>query len=385
MSIVVSCDRLHVLDTGGLVVPLRSSDKELLGALADYPWVYITDDENVLHNARYDREESIEDVNRIVGAFVCEEDIFLTSPFDVHNAMVPRHVCRVFRGDNGEIVMEKVERVDPSARVLGPVGSIWGDMISQVFECPDRYAFKSYVVEFLGRESCVVDSVSGQGFDGLVDLSKRYDEVFVKNALEKDATGIVSSCFLDETVEDIEIALSRLIFSNEKLELWSWQLPKYLMFQEVIDMEYETRFFIVEGKIVSGSGRVIDFVPDTTSHKDPFAYATKSVQHQSQSNDGQEVVTNPYYDKLYKLTQQIVQSLSTHEKHSPTCVIDVAWCRDKNQPVLVEINGISNAGLYGGDAITIYKALYDSGCYKGLTYGDSLDFLKGLIGETEEF
>lgn len=385
MSVVVSCDRYHVLDNGNLVVPVRPEDAEKLGTWADFPWVLITDNERILRDARYDREESIEDINRIAGAFVCEEDIFLTSPFDVHNAMVPRNVCRVVRNAAGVVVVEKAGQVDRAARVLGPVCGMWGETVDRVFEFPDRYAFKPYVVEFLRRESCVVDSVSGQGFEGLVDLSKCYDELFVKNALDKDATGVVSSCFLDETVDDKETALFRFVCSNDDLEAWSYRLPKYLFFQETVTLEYETRFFVVGGKIVSASGRVIDFVPDTLSHKDPFAYADRAVQYQSMSHDGQDVVTNPYYGELCDLVEQIVQSLEAHENSAPTCAIDVAWCETKNQPALVEINGISNAGLYGGDAITIYKALYDSGCYKGLTYGDSLDFLKGLIGETEEF
>lgn len=385
MSVVVSCDRYHVLDNGNLVVPVRPEDAEKLGTWADFPWVLITDNERILRDARYDREESIEDINRIAGAFVCEENIFLTSPFDVHNAMVPRNVCRVVRNADGAVVMEKTDQVDRSAYVLGPVCGMWGETVDRVFEFPDRYAFKSYVVRFLGRESCVVDSVSGQGFEGLVDLSKRYVELFVKNALDKDATGVVSSCFLDETVDDKETALFRFVCSNGDLEAWSYRLPKYLFFQETVTLEYETRFFVVDGKIVSASGRVIDFVPDTLSHKDPFAYTDWAVQYQSMSHDGQDVVTNPYYGELCDLVEQIVQSLEAHENSAPTCAIDVAWCETKNQAALVEINGISNAGLYGGDAITIYKALYDSGCYKGLTYGDSLDFLKGLIGETEEF
>ena len=384
MSVVVSCDRYHVLDNGNLVVPVRLEDAEKLGTWADFPWVLITDNERILRDARYDREESIEDINRIAGAFVCEENIFLTS-FDVHNAMVPRHVCRVVRNADGAVVMEKTDQVDRSAYVLGPVCGMWGETVDRVFEFPDRYAFKSYVVRFLGRESCVVDSVSGQGFEGLVDLSKRYAELFVKNALDKDATGIVSSCFLDETVDDRETALFRFVCSNGDLEAWSYRLPKYLLFQETVGLEYETRFFVVGGKIVSASGRVIDFVPDTLSHRDPFAYADWAVQYQSVSHDGQDVVTNPYYDKLFDLVEQIIRSIEDNENSAPTCAIDVAWCETKNQAALVEINGISNAGLYGGDAITIYKALYDSGCYKGLTYGDSLDFLKGLIGETEEF
>lgn len=385
MSVVVSCDRYHVLDNGNLVVPVRLEDAEKLGTWADFPWVLITDNERILRDARYDREESIEDINRIAGAFVCEENIFLTSPFDVHNAMVPRHVCRVVRNADGAVVMEKTDQVDRSAYVLGPVCGMWGETVDRVFEFPDRYAFKSYVVRFLGRESCVVDSVSGQGFEGLVDLSKRYAELFVKNALDKDATGVVSSCFLDETVDDRETALFRFVCSNGDLEAWSYRLPKYLFFQETVTLEYETRFFVVGGKIVSASGRVIDFVPDTLSHRDPFAYADWAVQYQSVANDGQDVVTNPYYGKLFDLVEQIIRSIEDNENSAPTCAIDVAWCETKNQAALVEINGISNAGLYGGDAITIYKALYDSGCYKGLTYGDSLDFLKGLIGETEEF
>ena len=385
MSVVVSCDRYHVLDNGNLVVPVRPEDAEKLGTWADFPWVLVTDNEKILRDARYDREESIEDINRIAGAFVCEEDIFLTSPFDVHNAMVPGHVCRVVKNAAGEVVVEKAGQVDRAARVLGPVCGMWGETVDRVFEFPDRYAFKPYVVEFLRRESCVVESVSGQGFNGLVDLSKRYDELFVKNALDKDATGIVSSCFLDETIDDKETALFRFVCSNDDLEAWSYRLPKYLLFQETVALEYETRFFVVEGKIVSASGRVIDFVPDTLSHKDPFAYADKAVQYQSVSHDGQDVVTNPYYGELFDLAEQIVQSLETHENSAPTCVIDVAWCETKNQAALVEINGISNAGLYGCDALTIYKALYGSGRYKGVTYGDSLGFLGRLLSDEEEF
>lgn len=385
MSVVVSCDRYHVLDNGDLVVPVRPEDAEKLGTWVDFPWVLVTDDESVLCDARYDREESIEDINRIAGAFVCEENMFLTSPFDVHNAMVPSHVCRVVRNSDGVVVMEKTDRVDRLAYVLGPVGSMWGGMVDRVFEFPDRYAFKPYVVEFLRRESCVVDSVSGQGFDGLVDLSKRHDELFVKNALDKDATGVVSSCFLDETIDDWETALFRFVCSNERLEAWSYRLPKYLLFQETVTLEYETRFFVVDGKIVSASGRVIDFVPDTLSHRDPFAYADKAVRYRSMSHDGQDVITNPHYGELFDLAEQIVQSLEAHENSAPTCVIDVAWCGTKNRAALVEVNGISNAGLYGGDAITIYKALYDSGCYKGVTYDDSLYFLEGLIGGKGEF
>lgn len=385
MSVVVSCDRYHVLDNGNLVVPVRPEDAEKLGTWADFPWVLITDDEPILRDARYDREESIEDINRIAGAFVCEEDIFLTSPFDVHNAMVPRNVCRVVRNAAGVVVMEKTDRVDRAARVLGPVCGMWGETVDRVFEFPDRYAFKPYVVEFLRRESCVVESVSGQGFDGLVGLSKRYDELFVKNALDKDATGIVPSCFLDDTVDDKETALFRFVCSNDDLEAWSYRLPKYLLFQETVALEYETRFFVVDGKIVSASGRVIDFVPDTLSHEDPFAYADRAVRYQSVSHDGQEVVTNPYYGELCDLVEQIVRSIGANENSAPTCAIDVAWCETKNQPALVEINGISNAGLYGGDAIIIYRALYASGCYGGVTYGDSLDFLEGLIGGKGEF
>lgn len=385
MPVVVSCDRYHVLDSGNLVVPVRPEDAEKLGTWVDFPWVLVTDDESVLRDARYDREESIEDINRIAGAFVCEENMFLASPFDVHNAMVPSHVCRVVRNSDGVVVMEKTDRVDRAAYVLGPVCSMWSEMVDRVFEFPDRYAFKPYVVEFLRRESCVVDSVSGQGFDGLVDLSKRHDELFVKNALDKDATGVVSSCFLDETIDDWETALFRFVCSNGDLEAWSYRLPKYLLFQETVTLEYETRFFVVEGKIVSASGRVIDFVPDTLSHRDPFAYADRAVRYRSMSHDEQEVVANPYYGELCGLVEQIIRSIEDNENFAPTCAIDVAWCKTKNQAALVEINGISNAGLYGGDAITIYKALYDSGCYKGVTYGDSLGFLGRLLGGEGEF
>lgn len=76
MPVVVSCDRYHVLDSGNLVVPVRPEDAEKLGTWVDFPWVLVTDDESVLRDARYDREESIEDINRIAGALCAKRTCF---------------------------------------------------------------------------------------------------------------------------------------------------------------------------------------------------------------------------------------------------------------------------------------------------------------------
>lgn len=148
-------------------------------------------------------------------------------------------------------------------------------------------------------------------------------------------------------------------------------------------MSYETRFFVVDSNIVSASGRVIDCVPTQLSIDDPFHYAKKSVQNQSKNGDNQEVVNNPYYDSMVDYVEKIITTVEHHEKDTVTCVFDIAWSPDNQSPILVEINSISNSGLYGCSAQAIYQKLYDNDCYQGLTLSECRKGMSNLVNNIQ--
>ena len=177
--------------------------------------------------------------------------------------------------------------------------------------------------------------------------------------------------------------LALAITENPAFEHWAWGLPRYIFVQEPLSMQYETRFFYVDGQCVSASGRIIDLVPDEHSVRDPFYYADHAVVHHSRSNDGQVPEHNPHYQDMYSLAQQISTAWSQHEDNALTCVVDIAWDADSDSTILVELNSISNAGHYGASAHAVYAALLDTtDGYRGLNYGAIRGALNDLRAKT---
>lgn len=404
MSLLISCDRYYITNDGNITIPISTDDAAHIGAHARYPWVTVSDDITSDPSTSYDREESIEDVMRVSAAFAHTPDIYLVSPIDFTNGFVPRYATRYTRdarsnndthsGTHSVCVslLSDTTTIDPAARVIGPLGNHYGSIVADTFSRPDRYTFKSHLQDFFGRNTVVVDTqdMHNTDIDALAYLVENNAEVFVKNALDKGPTGIISTTSLHRLLnsDDLNTAtyegmLAVAITENPVFEHWAWGLPRYIFVQEPLSMQYETRFFYVDGKCISASGRIIDLVPDEHSVRDPFCYADHAVVHHSHSNDGQVPVRNPHYQDMYSLAQQISTTWSQHEENALTCVVDIAWDADSDSAVLVELNGISNAGHYGASAHAIYAALLDTtDGYQGLNYGAMRGALDELRAKT---
>lgn len=382
MSLLISCDRYHITDNGAITIPISTADAAHIGSQAHRPWVTISDSVITDPDSRYDREENIEDVMRVNAAFAHTPDIYLTSPMDFINGMTPRHVTRYKSlGEESVLVspLQDTTAIDPKATIIGPLGTYYSSFVTDLFSSPDRYAFKEHLTDFFGRHTVVVDTqdMNNTDIDALEYLVTTNTRVFIKDALSKGPTGTINTATLyraitsvDFDAETYEYMLNLAITRHAEFEAWGWGLPRFIFIQEPISMQYETRFFYVDGRLISASGRIIDLVPDGNSVYDPFYYAERAVQHASHSNDDQVVECNPHYQDMYNLAQQINAQWSRHEKDAMTCAIDIAWDADHNRAVLVELNSISNSGLYGASAHAVYGALLDTtDGYGGLNYG----------------
>ncbi len=380
MTLIISCDRYHIKNDQ-IMIPIMEKDSYLLGDMINDPWVLVTNDTTILQESRYDREENIEDIHRVNAAYNLEKDIYLTTPFDTMNGMKPQYCTRY---SNTTITVNS--DIDPESKIIGPLGNFVESIVSKKYNNANNYAEKTYITPYLQRYNKIIDVENEKSLKELYDyiICSNSKKLFVKNPYHKDASGIVDTKNILEKDKYDLLFVYRLLENNPIFESWLYQTPRQILVQEEMIMNYETRFFIVNSNIVSVSGRVIDFVPTQESVKNPFYYARKTVKHQSHSNDNQEVIVNPHYDPMVEYVKDMVKTIENNEKSTVTCVIDIAWSPEKNSPVLVEINNISNSGLYGCSAHAIYNALYDNDCYQGLTLKDCRNEIKNMFNNVQK-
>ena len=149
--------------------------------------------------------------------------------------------------------------------------------------------------------------------------------------------------------------------------------------QEARPLQYETRFFCVGGRIVSAAGRIINYTPDWDNDNDSYAYADVATIRPSESGDGQQPRRNPYYAQMREIADDNVKAIVADNPDMDTFVMDMAWDAILEQPVLVEINGLSNAGFYGASPRAIYYELVPVENAANLTYRVTQDYIAKLL------
>jgi len=161
--------------------------------------------------------------------------------------------------------------------------------------------------------------------------------------------------------------------------VWGYRTPRFVCVQEARPLQYETRFFCVDGRIVSAAGRIINYTPDWDSDNDPYAYADVATIRPSENNDGQQPRRNPYYTQMREVVEANIEEILADNPNMSTFVMDMAWDTILEQPVLVEINGLSNAGFYGASPRTIYYELLPVENSANLTYRVTQNYIAKLL------
>ena len=181
--------------------------------------------------------------------------------------------------------------------------------------------------ESLGREI----QLAKPDYDDIVEVSRKmlekHDSIFLKWLGEGKLYPVTRL----RTLEDV-----KEWFFNDPFMIESQHLNQ-LTVQEGLNLVDETRFFVVGGEIVSSSRTNWFYTP----------------LHE---------VTNDYISESMKKTleekaKEVVELLKNGKSlRSQTYVLDIGFDCKHERPVVVELNGIHNSGLYANDVKKIVQA-----------------------------
>lgn len=122
-----------------------------------------------------------------------------------------------------------------------------------------------------------------------------------------------------------------------------------LLIQEKINMRFETRLFVVDGTVVTGSGVIEAHTPQDNVCVDvnPFFEETR--------NDGTRLV-NHELGQDFRIAGDAFAQKILEECGLDAYVLDVAL-NDDNEIIIIELNPIPQAGLYGANADLLMESI----------------------------
>jgi hypothetical protein len=167
--------------------------------------------------------------------------------------------------------------------------------------------------------------------------------------------------------------------------------PGAYLLQEYVPMRFEYRFFIVDGRPVTGAGCVVEHTPLFADHRpgassfSPLVRERRAVNlHagvEDELDNGTWHDTVPYpgpLDHDAPVATPVVSDASLVERYLTLATafaaqaagegvlpraytLDVATHRDTGQPLAIECNGLTNSGLYAIKPRLVVRALLSAG------------------------
>lgn len=246
---------------------------------------------------------------------------------------------------------------DERARRLGPVS--WNETGGR--HSIDAFIAHPLVAKYGGRAMELVTYNSGEFHpenpDTIIDwIIARHcagvERVVIKNAENK--SGIWALTTSSDRSQVKASILKALDWTAIRLD----GQEKALLAQDLIDLQYELRCFVVDGEVVTAAGNVEEFTPlDTISGGllfDRVRLNTRLRQYRGHlTADGPSEVKDQtaVAIRLLKFAQQVAAEFSG------TVVIDVALDATTDTPVIVELNELPNSGLFASDPLSVAERL----------------------------
>ncbi|MCU6479072.1 ATP-grasp domain-containing protein [Arthrobacter sp. A2-55] len=125
----------------------------------------------------------------------------------------------------------------------------------------------------------------------------------------------------------------------------------FFQVQESVTMTHEYRMFIIGGQLVTGAGCVEEFTP-LDNNGQPFD--PKMRPHRN--SDGPVRDEPKILESYLEFARDAVSALSADVPDLHNYVMDLALGSD-SRPLIVELNGMLNAGLYASRPIEVTRAL----------------------------
>lgn len=130
--------------------------------------------------------------------------------------------------------------------------------------------------------------------------------------------------------------------------------PGAFLVQEHIPMTYEYRIFVISHVPVSGAGCIEEFVPLDRTATDAFDAQMRKDREQQDPVTDQVAVARLYEDFVKHVTQRVREERPDMRHYVVDLALDAHGC-----PVIVEFNGLRNAGFYANDVDQIIDRFYE--------------------------
>jgi hypothetical protein len=222
-------------------------------------------------------------------------------------------------------------KIPDELKTLPYIGRIPGLSFSSKYEknsnLDDDLVFPE-LKEVLGREI----QLAKADFEDIMTVSRNMLEKHSSIFLKWLGEGKIYPVVRLKTLSDVEEW-----FFNDPFMIET-QHSNQLTVQEGLNLVDETRFFVVNGEIVSSS-RVNWFY--TPLHEPKNDYISESMKR-----------------TLEEKAKEVIELLKNGDSlRSQTYVLDIGFDCKHERPVVVELNGIHNSGLYANDVKKIVQAV----------------------------
>lgn len=216
----------------------------------------------------------------------------------------------------------------------------------------DRQAAHPLVIKHGGRAMRVCSLGFDDSTDASVWLAARHRDAGVQRGIVKNLArkGGVWSVELDA---DPAVIRRRLMAAMDWGYIYLEGARESVTAQDELELTYEYRLFVIDGRVISGAGCVEEFTPlDRDVDTAPFDTRVRRIRGHLEQGEPSAVEDLPeLVARLRAFGEQVAA------EHGGTIVIDVALDAVSDQPVVIEFNGISNSGLYASDPWLVAKML----------------------------
>lgn len=128
--------------------------------------------------------------------------------------------------------------------------------------------------------------------------------------------------------------------------------PRAFILQGYVEMEYEYRVFVVGGKPVTGAGCLEEYTPRDAKTGIPFDSAMRQNRKQRSAIEDQPERVDGYVEFATRVAADFAEQSGLTDY-----VLDVATDAVTGDPLVIELNGLLNSGLYASDPTLVTKGL----------------------------
>lgn len=251
---------------------------------------------------------------------------------------------------------------DEMSRRLGPVDRV---------EDGGRHAVDKLVghplVRKYGGRGMILGSIGGDpATDVIAWMVARHRKFGVERA-------VVKATSLKGGIWSIELDLDPAVVEQRLFDALGWDyvrlegLADAVFVQDQLELAYEYRLFVVDGDVVSGAGCIEEFTPlDRNVTDGSFDTRVRRVRGPIASYNGDaDTEPSPVEYRIEAVARLIEFGRKIASEHGGTIVIDVAFDvgtrgnahADSGHPVVIELNTLSNSGLYASNPWIVTERL----------------------------